>query len=311
MLATEITVLRCSLDEDSTPSEKHLSPSQPAKELATSKEQVPLAIEKYGRRKWEASISALFEAPPLSLPPELKAINRAFHKMREILLSCCIRCNEASYRIGEAPGGFIQAVSLTAPPTWTAVSLESEGSPSPRLDLLPTEKGRFLTDLPFQGDVLREECRQKVVSSKGEEERVDLVTADGACEMDHNDLETQHMPLLLAQTDLAMNLLSKGGTFVCKFFEASEYDTLLWIAGTTTRFSEVSVIKPMWSRPTNSERYLVCKGFEGGATPLPRSARLAEGWFERTRGVLDNLTSKQKKSIDRVLSYLSSHRNRT
>lgn len=307
MIATEFLVLRSSIDAESPTDSSHLSLSDVAKKLETSKRIVPEIISHHGRRKWENAIKASFPSPPLlTLPPHLKPINRAFYKMREILLSCGIRTSKSSAHLGEAPGGFVQAVSLIGDESWTwkAISMQGEGLPSPSFDLLPLNNGSFLTDLPSSCDLLNEECREEAVSRIGEGS-VDLVTADGAVEMNHDNLEEDHLDLLFSQTDVALRILQKGGVYVCKFFEASEFSTLFWIALLASVFREVSVIKPTWSRPTNSERYIVAKGFEGSSFPLPRSGKVADGWFTRTRKVLDRMNEQQIAAISNVCRYLS------
>lgn len=220
------------------------------------------------------------------------------------MLSCSLISTSNSLHLGEAPGGFVQATSQVAPDdwTWNAVSLNIEGSPKAMLEHLPMKCGNFLNDLPFEGDLLREECAQEVL--KRLSCKAGFVTADGAVEMNHDRLEQDHVDLLFAQTKVALSALSTGGTYVCKFFEGSMFKTVLWIALMTNRFEFVSIIKPKWSRPTNSERYLVCKQFSGDDSPLPMDGFVSKLWYDDTKKILDRLCEEQSSALERALTSL-------
>ena len=57
-----------------------------------------------------------------------------------------------------------------------------------------------------------------------------------------------------------LTCLKQGGTFVCKIFDINEEFTvnMLWLL--YQLFDMICITKPLSSRPTNSERYVVCKG---------------------------------------------------
>ena len=129
-----------------------------------------------------------------------------------------------------------------------------------------------------------------------------LVTADGAREMDHDRLEEEHLPLLHAQTDLGLACLAKGGVMLVKFFEGMDVRTQTWIALLTTRFDTVALIKPHTSRPTNSERYLIARGFGGDRTPLPRAVRVCQAWRDASLlPVLERMALAQADALAAAL----------
>lgn len=90
-----------------------------------------------------------------------------------------------------------------------------------------------------------------------------LVTADGGFDfsIDFNHQEHLSTRLVLAEITCMLSLLKKGGVFVCKFFDTYERLSaeLLWFL--TTVFDQVTLSKPVTSRPANSEKYAVCCGF--------------------------------------------------
>lgn len=83
-----------------------------------------------------------------------------------------------------------------------------------------------------------------------------------------NIQEVMNKQLLLAQCVSALACLREGGHFVTKAFDLfTPFSAgLLYLLHTT--FDAVCIYKPAQSRPANSERYLVCKGFRGGAEDI-------------------------------------------
>ena len=188
--------------------------------------------------------------------------------------------------------------------TWRALTLRDDRAPQPAPPQRPpTARGEFLF-----GDVRSEEeaCLALLLPPDGPSRLADLVTADGAIAMDHARLEEEHLPLLLAQTRLAVRCLAPRGALVIKFFEGLAPETRAWIAWTAQYFAgDVGVIKPVTSRPTNSERYLVARDFRPPADPVPYHAtrlRCPVEWRRRVADTLDRLAEEQARHLTRVLS---------
>lgn len=176
---------------------------------------------------------------------------------------------------------------------WLALSLcEGNGAPGPKNSVLRLDHGKF-----EEANVFEEEtCRHLL-----EDYSADLVTADGAAEMEHENLEYQHFPLLVAESRLALMSVANGGTVVIKFFEGLKRCTLVWIAWMTTFFDTVSVIKPTSSRPTNSELYLVCRSYNGRALiDTPTTVRTSNAWIKETRTIMERHALSQSAAIEAV-----------
>ncbi len=92
---------------------------------------------------------------------------------------------------------------------------------------------------------------------------VHVVMADGGFDVSihYNSQELFSRQLVLCQFVTAMSILRKGGVFVCKLFDTFHPFTASLIYILRAYFTEVGLIKPNQSRPANSERYIVCKGF--------------------------------------------------
>ena len=97
--------------------------------------------------------------------------------------------------------------------------------------------------------------------------------------MDHDRIEEEHVALLWAQCAIAARALRPGGCFVVKMFEGLCPCTRNVVAALTHLFDTVAMIKPTSSRPTNSERYLVCR-WRNATPPVddPREIVTADDW---------------------------------
>ena len=289
MLAVEHTIVRASIQSTRKRERGEESASLPLLSLQSLKGRVPTTIQRIGRLGWSRIVDTHLPPPPFSFGTE-KIASRAYHKLNEIFLSCAIDPPLVSVHLCEAPGGFVQSTSEFALPGWRWHAISIEGGPDPRTNLLPMEKGTFSI-----ADVYDEERCKEMLPERG----ACIVTADGAFEMDHSKMEEEHLPLLLSQTRIALHCIREGGTFVIKFFEGGEECTTRWIAWMTTLFETVGVIKPSSSRPTNSERYLVGRGFTGPRTILDvDKVFVVEEWTREVRErVLDRMCRDQANHL--------------
>ena len=90
-----------------------------------------------------------------------------------------------------------------------------------------------------------------------------LVTADGGFEWDNENYQEQEAyRLVLGQIVGALRVQNKGGAFVLKLFETFTDVTIKMIMITSSFYDEAYIFKPFYSRSSNSERYLVVKGFK-------------------------------------------------
>lgn len=254
--------------------------------LQILKGKVPLAIARVGAKKWVSSLPA-----PGYILARGPICSRAYHKIGEIFASCALPFPKASLHLCEAPGGFVQWIGdnhvCRDEWQWTALSLPD--GPIFRRDLLQMSCGEVRL------------CDVNEFDANGA--TYDLVTADGAADMDHANIEEEHYPLLLSQTRTALSSLKPGGTFVLKFFEGGSALTLSLIACCTHAFSSTSVIKPHTSRATNSERYLVCRGFvPDSVLPNALPVCVADGWMREAAEVMDSFHRNQARELRKVLT---------
>jgi cap1 methyltransferase len=100
-----------------------------------------------------------------------------------------------------------------------------------------------------------------MIKSKG---LSDFVTADGGFDYssDFNKQEISSYKLLFCEIFIAMNIQSEGGTFVIKMFDIFYHKTIQLLYLLYLSYEEIHFYKPTISRLSNSEKYIVCKGFK-------------------------------------------------
>jgi 23S rRNA U2552 (ribose-2'-O)-methylase RlmE/FtsJ len=90
-----------------------------------------------------------------------------------------------------------------------------------------------------------------------------LFTGDGGFDFstDYENQEKSVYPLLIASALIGIQVLAENGTLVLKLFDMYSSVTQYFLRSVTLCFKEWCLYKPATSRPCNSERYLICRGF--------------------------------------------------
>ena len=113
--------------------------------------------------------------------------------------------------------------------------------------------------------------------------RCNLVVADGGFKVnDENLQEAITARLLLCELLVALTCLEKHGNFCCKLFDSFTPVISGLIFVVARCFRDCFIVKPKTSRITNSERYIVGKGFKGYGEELEILVRILEmgdDWF--------------------------------
>jgi 23S rRNA U2552 (ribose-2'-O)-methylase RlmE/FtsJ len=98
----------------------------------------------------------------------------------------------------------------------------------------------------------------------GDIHSVDLYTCDLGSDVsnDYNNQEKIHLILNLSQIVCGLSVLKSGGNMVVKHFTIFEPFTISYISLLTELFEQVIISKPLTSKRTNSEIYIVCKNYK-------------------------------------------------
>jgi len=125
---------------------------------------------------------------------------------------------------------------------------------------------------------------------------VDLVTGDGGLDysVNFNCQEQMSFHLIFCEIVSAFSVLKKGGKFVLKLFDIHTSNTLQMLFLLSNYFDEVIITKPYTSRPANSEKYVVCKGFTG----------ITEEYLNILYGIIEKWgkTKKMDKHVDNIFA---------
>jgi 23S rRNA U2552 (ribose-2'-O)-methylase RlmE/FtsJ len=90
-----------------------------------------------------------------------------------------------------------------------------------------------------------------------------LITGDGGFDegSDFNHKEQLHYKLILNEILVCMTLQSQNGHFILKMFDIFTETSINLLYLLSICFKEIYIYKPLTSRPTNSEKFIICKYF--------------------------------------------------
>jgi 23S rRNA U2552 (ribose-2'-O)-methylase RlmE/FtsJ len=92
---------------------------------------------------------------------------------------------------------------------------------------------------------------------------LDLITSDGKIKIDNiNTQEQESYQLILSEIIAALKVQAVNGSFVLKVFETFTIPTIKLIYLLSSFYKNTYIYKPFYSRPYNSEKYIICKDFQ-------------------------------------------------
>lgn len=216
-------------------------------------------------------------------PPSIsvmKPLSRSYFKMVEILTVSAFfnRVPKGTNKIrsahvAEGPGGFIEALLDRASLHRTSISKIFAMTLKPTNNHIPGWRRAFtfLQKHPEikihygedgTGDLYTKDNQNSFVELFQPGKAL-LFTGDGGFDfsVDYENQEKSMYRLLIASSIVGLQVLAAEGTFVLKLFDVFSSSTQFLLRCITLCFKEWVLYKPSMSRPCNSERYLVCRGF--------------------------------------------------
>ena len=225
-------------------------------------------------------------------------IDRSFYKMWEIIMLFNLinpeEKNFTSAHLAEAPGSFLQATMLYRDKFCVKNNCKDDAYVSQTL--LPEIPSKIIKAMDPMINTFTKEKPQRVfimpTSPLAESEKnatksngnltklkdiklfikyfkdtsknsANLVTFKGNMEWTDKIVQEQELtPLLIGGFYAAINVLAKGGNFVCRIFESytEVMAKIIYLLGIS--FDSVNICKPLTSHKSSSEKYLVCIGFK-------------------------------------------------
>ncbi len=233
-------------------------------------------------------------------------LSRAFYKLWELLFMYDLVPNDSSNfvsaHLAEGPGSFIQATmfyremfsSKSKDDKYYAVTLHSEDAKKHVPELEKNFVKFYEKEKPRRFNLHRTYTKQvaggdptkdngditdpktiKLFGGNFDKKKADFVTADGGFDWNNeNTQEQEAFKLIFAQIVMALKIQAKGGHFVCKFFETFTETSMRMICILSSFYEEVHAVKPLMSRQSNSEKYIVCRGFKYDDNDKERKKRV-------------------------------------
>jgi len=147
---------------------------------------------------------------------------------------------------------------------------------------------------------------------------MDLITADGGFDSssDFNSQEELSFRLILCEFLAAVLCQKIEGSFILKVFDLFTINSLKLIQIIKEFYTNIYIIKPMTSRPANSEKYLLCTGYKKGKQSLiERIIILVSNYSDKKRdeffesidfnvSILNSLILYNEKYISRQIYYI-------
>lgn len=181
--------------------------------------------------------------------------------------------------LAEGPGGFLEAFvkyrmlhGVGTRDSYHGITLVDRSSRSVpiwrvgaarRIARLSGAEGVFLhSGADGTGNLYRLQNVDHFVEEAGGLDSMNLVTADGGFDFSRNFnfQEEFALHIVTSQVCAALHLQAPDGAFVLKVYDIHTPAVVLVLASLCRVYREVFVVKPLTSRPANSEKYVICAG---------------------------------------------------
>ncbi|XP_014216922.1 putative tRNA (cytidine(32)/guanosine(34)-2'-O)-methyltransferase [Copidosoma floridanum] len=160
-----------------------------------------------------------------------------------------------------APGSWSQVLSRRLNQNYENVKETSNNAVAPKIIAVDLQAMAPIEGVvQIQGDITNVNTAEQIISHFGNE-HADLVVCDGAPDVTGlHDMDVYiQSQLLLAALKITTQILKPKGTFVAKIFRAK--DASLLYSQLKIFFTSVKCAKPLSSRNSSFEAFVVCKDF--------------------------------------------------
>lgn len=286
----QFKIATCKIFDIDSPTQEFYFNIEERKLLAASKNKID---ESNASKDWDKSkkISNLYELIHISnnkMKSESISIydplSRSFFKLWEIInYFGLIMTREpiVTGHLAEGPGGFVEAClyyrqrllkiqplmdryyGITLTPTTKEIPGWNKAN-----SIIKQFKRNIEVDYGIDntGDLykvqnIRSFCRKIKTNVAG----ADLITADGGFDfsVNFNKQEQLSHRLILAELLTGIKAQKMEGSFICKLFDSYSHLTAQLLYFISCLYDEVYLIKPLTSRPANSEKYMVALSYHG------------------------------------------------
>ena len=263
------------------------------------------------RKKITNPYEAIFSGSDESTFPSLAKVHplsRSYFKMIEMLHVSAFWDTVSrtqpfvSAHICEGPGGFLQHVVEHAKLLKLPITSLHAMTLKPTKSHIPGWRRSigFLRKHPQihleygaddTGNILLPSNQRAFCNRLAEQQGAQIFTADGGFDfsIDYGKQEESAFPLLLASFTMGLRSLRKGGTMIIKLFDIYSDATQDLFLGSASFFKSFTLYKPATSRPCNSERYFIGRGFLGVDAAAAWAAHLEDAQARHSASPLTRL----------------------
>ena len=251
-------------------------------------------------------------------------ISRSFFKLHEILKDFNINFEGdkvVGVHLAEGPGGFMETMCYNNPDKdckLYGITLEPTHKHIPKWGNLRKYIDKNTFKITY-GNLYHLKDIDNFCD-KITEKKIDIITADGGFDfsVDYNEQEHLYHRICFGELVCHFQIQSLGGCFVCKIFDIYSIFTIQVLYILYCHYEEVYICKPLSSRPANSEKYIVCKGFKGINKYFLKTIRhMLANWDNYIFNISipndfvkqiwkynDDFTSNQIKYIENTISFI-------
>ena len=200
-------------------------------------------------------------------------VSRSYFKLHEIIRDFqLLKNNIYCACLAEGPGGFIHCLNDYSKTNDIlinniyGITLISEDRRIPywNQSILNNKKNIILFGKDKTGDLYKYKNIEDFISTINKN-LCHLVTADGGFDYsdDYNSQEQSSYKLLYSEIYIALHIQKINGNFILKVFDLFNYRTIQLLYLLYCHYSMIEIFKPLTSRTSNSEKYIVCSQFQG------------------------------------------------
>jgi 23S rRNA U2552 (ribose-2'-O)-methylase RlmE/FtsJ len=241
---------------------------------------------------------------------DYEPLSRSYFKMWEILYNFDFTkgMNDISYAaLAEGPGGFIEAVnnytkSLNIKTDIYGITLNSTNKDIPGWKkaneyILNNPNIKICYGEDGTGNLYKIENIRNFSQFIGK--KVDIVSGDAGFDFsnDFDNQEKQSSQIIFCEIVTALYIQKVGGTFICKLFDTYTNISIQFINLLSFFYEELYFVKPNTSRPANSEKYIICRGFNGIDTKIMNKLFiLVKNWE-----IIEDINSNINKILENTI----------
>lgn len=262
-----------------------------------NKKKVYYVMSKFERYvdDYDADINNISKAY-FDIDPKPNILSRAFYKLWELFFMFNLvdldKSDFISAHLAEGPGSFIQATmfyrdkfskkGISKNDKYYAITLHSEDIKKHIPKLEDTFIEYYKKEKPNRFMMHRtypiEEAKRSQIKDNGDltdpktiklfggqfnKQKADFITADGGFDWNNENIQEQEAyKLILSQIITALKIQAKDGNFVCKLYESFTGVTSKFISILNSFYEKSYIVKPLMSRASNSEKYIICMKFK-------------------------------------------------